>query len=354
MRRVSKITAAVTTAAALALTATACGSGSSGNSNESSSAKDGEVKVGLVYDIGGRGDQSFNDAAYRGFDKALKEFDIAGEDKEPSDGESDADKEQRLTELARQGFNPVIGVGYAYAGPIEKVAKKFPDTSFAVIDDSSRKGENIANLVFSEEQGSYLVGVAAATLTKTDRVGFLGGVNTPLIQKFEAGFEQGVKDTNKDVKVTTQYISQPPDMKGFSSPADGKKVAAGMLDQGIDVIYPAAGASGGGAFEAIAAEGKMGIGVDSDQYQQKSLEKVKDVIITSMTKNVEGAVYEFIKSVVDGKPQTGVKTHDLSDDGVGYSKSNPAFAENAELIKKLEAVKKDIIDGKIEVKSTVS
>ncbi|WP_156723188.1 BMP family lipoprotein [Streptomyces apocyni] len=348
MRRVTKIVVSGVATTALAFAATACGN-DSGDKSSSSSNSNGKG-IGLAYDVGGRGDQSFNDAAAAGFDKAKKEFDIGGTEKEPKDGESDADKVQRLTEMARQGYNPVIGVGFAYAKSIDEVAKKFPKTSFAVVDDSSLQTKNVANLVFTEEQGSYLMGVVAAKTTKTDTVGFIGGVDTPLIKKFEAGFKQGVADTNSDVTVLTEYITQMPDFKGFADPAGGKRIASGMLSKKADVIYPAAGGSGGGAFEAIKTKGDAwGLGVDSDQYKIPALSGVKEVILTSMLKNVEGSVYDFVKSVQDGKPQSGIVSADLAQDGVGYSKSNPEFVKMTETIAAVDEAKKKIADGEIKV-----
>ncbi|MDG4858295.1 BMP family ABC transporter substrate-binding protein [Streptomyces sp. T-3] len=343
MRRVTKIAVSGIATAALALSVTACGGGDSGKKTEKG--------AGLAYDVGGRGDQSFNDAAAAGFDKASKEFKVKGSEREPKDGESEADKVQRLTDMARQGYNPVIGVGYAYATAVDTVAKKYPKTSFGVVDDSQKQAKNVANLVFSEEQGSYLMGVVAAKTTKTNTVGFIGGVDTPLIKKFEAGYKQGVEDASGGkVKVLTEYITQMPNMNGFADPAGGKRVAGGMLSKKADVIYPAAGGSGGGAFEAIKAKGNSwGLGVDSDQYKIPALKGVQSVILTSMLKNVEGSVYDFIKSVKDGKPQSGVVAADLKAGGVGYSKSNPEFAKMTDVIKAVDEAKEKISSGEIKV-----
>ncbi|MFD1830514.1 BMP family protein [Streptomyces desertarenae] len=350
MRRVSKLAAAVGTAAALAVSATACGSTSTESPSGSSESSKGKG-IALAYDVGGRGDQSFNDAAYAGFEKAKKDFGLGGEDVEPSDGESDADKVQRLTDLARQGYNPVIGVGFAYAKPIEEVAEKFPKTTFGLIDDNTVQAENVANLVFNEEQGSYLAGVAAAKATKTKVVGFVGGVEVPLIKKFEAGFVQGVKDTDKSIEVKTQYLTQPPNMDGFSKPDLGKEAARGQLDAKADVVYHAAGLAGQGVIEAVAAQDKWVIGVDSDQYAQKTLAKYKERILTSMTKDVSGAVYDLVKSVQDGKPLSGETRFDLESGGVGLSDSNPAFTGMTELQEAVKKAKEDIVSGEIEVET---
>ncbi|MGW0551245.1 BMP family lipoprotein [Streptomyces altiplanensis] len=345
MRRVTRIATVAIASTALAFSATACGK----TSDSASGSK--EPSAAIAYDIGGRGDQSFNDAAYAGLEKAEKGLDIKGNDQEPSEGESDADKVQRLTELARSGNNPVIGVGFAYAPAIKKVAPKFPKTTFGIIDDTSVTGKNIANLVFNEEQGSYLAGVAAAKATKTNKVGFIGGVEVPLIKKFEAGFAQGVKDTNPQVEVLKQYLTQPPNTDGFSKPDLGKAAAEGQLDKGADVVYHAAGLAGSGAIEAAANKGKWAIGVDSDQYEQPGLAKYKDKILTSVTKDVSDSVYNLIKSVKDGKPQSGEVRYGLAEDGVGLSDSNPAYQKMTDLIAAVDKAKADVVAGKVKVRT---
>ncbi|MFF9569680.1 BMP family protein [Streptomyces sp. NPDC014685] len=348
MRRITRIATVGLASAALALSATACGSKTSSDAGSDSK----EAKAAIAYDVGGRGDQSFNDAAYAGLAKAEKELGFKGTEAEPSDGEADADKVQRLTTLARAGNNPVIGVGFAYAPAIKKVAAKFPKTTFGIIDDASVTGKNIANMVFNEEQGSYLAGVAAAKVTKSKTVGFIGGVETPLIKKFQAGFEQGVKDTDSSVKVLSQYLTQPPNFDGFSKPDLGKAAAQGQLDKKADVIYAAAGLAGSGSIEATAKAGKWAIGVDSDQYNQKGLAAYKDQILTSVTKDVADSVYNLIKSVKDGKPQSGEVRYGLDKDGVGLADSNPAFTKMTDVIAAVDKAKKDIIDGKVTVKTT--
>ncbi|WP_329282246.1 BMP family lipoprotein [Streptomyces sp. NBC_00691] len=350
MRRITRITTVGIASAALALSATACGK-SSTDSGSSPSSDSKATKAAIAYDIGGRGDQSFNDAAYAGLKKAEDELGVKGAEAEPSEGEGDADKVQRLTALARAGNNPVIGVGFAYAPAIEKVAKAYPKTTFGLIDDTSKTGPNIANLVFNEEQGSYLAGVAAAKASKSGTVGFIGGVEVPLIKKFEAGFAQGVKDTNPNAKVLVQYLTQPPNFDGFSKPDLGKAAAEGQLDKGADVIYAAAGLAGSGAIEAAHAAGKWAIGVDSDQYNQPGLASYKDSILTSVTKDVSDSVFNVIKSVKDGKPQSGEVRYGLATDGVALADSNPKYKEMKDLIAAVDKAKKDIIDGKITVKT---
>ncbi|MCT9076249.1 BMP family lipoprotein [Streptomyces fulvoviolaceus] len=349
MRRVSRFTVAGVAAAALALTVSACGSSSS---ESSSSDSDKNLGLALAYDVGGKGDQSFNDAATAGLDKADKEFGYKSTAVEPQDGESDADKTQRLETLAKQGYNPVIGVGFAYAPAVKEVASKYPDTTFGIVDDNSFTEKNVANLVFHEEQASYLAGVAAAKATKTNTVGFVGGVDVPLIHKFEAGFKQGVEDTKKGVKVQSQYLTETAAEGGFSSPDKGESAAEGQIDDGADVVYAAAGLSGQGVIKAAAAHKIWAIGVDSDQYKQTALAAYKDSILTSAMKNVEGAVYELAKSVKDGKPETGEIRGSLDNGGVSLSNSNPTFADNTAIQDAIKKAEEGIKDGSITVKTS--
>ncbi|MBQ1090261.1 BMP family protein [Streptomyces sp. B93] len=349
MRRISRITVAGAATASLALALAACGGTSSDNA---SSESQGDKGLAIAYDVGGKGDQSFNDAAYAGLEQAKKEFGYETADIEPTEGETDADKTQRLSSLAKQGYNPVIGVGYAYAAAVKEAAAKYPDTTFGIVDDATIEADNVADLVFSEEQASYLAGVAAAKSTKTNTVGFVGGVDIPLIHKFQAGFEQGVKDTNPKVTVLSQYLTQTAEEGGFSSPDKGKTAAEGQIEKKADVVYAAAGLSGQGVIEAAAANEVWAIGVDSDQYQQEALAKYKDSILTSAMKDVAKAVYNLAKSVEDGSPATGIVKGDLKTGEVGLSDSNPAFKDDADLQKAVEAAKEKIISGEIEVKSS--
>ncbi|MFJ4472244.1 BMP family protein [Streptomyces sp. NPDC089424] len=349
MRRVSRIAVAGAATASLALALSACG----GTSTESSTSDSkGDKGLAIAYDVGGKGDQSFNDAAYAGLEQAKSEFKYETADIEPTEGETDADKAQRLASLAKQGYNPVVGVGYAYAPAVEEVAAKYPDTTFGIVDDSQVQSDNVADLVFSEEEASYLAGVAAAKSTKSDVVGFVGGVDIPLIHKFQAGFEQGVKDTDPKVKVLSQYLTQTAEEGGFSSPDKGKTAAEGQIEKKADVVYAAAGLSGQGVIEAAAANKVWAIGVDSDQYMQEALAKYKDSILTSATKDVAKAVYNLAKSVEDGKPETGIVRGDLKSGEVGLADSNPKFAGDAELQEAIDAAKEKIISGEIKVKSS--
>ncbi|MFJ3665392.1 BMP family protein [Streptomyces sp. NPDC090106] len=340
----------------IALAAVGCGeSSTSAGKDESSKSADGSYSgkgIGLAYDIGGKGDQSFNDAAYAGFEQAEKEFKMGGTDVEPQDGESDADKVQRLEQLAKSGYDPVIGVGYIYATAIKEVAAKYPDTTFGIIDDETVQAKNVADMVFSEEQASYLAGVAAAKASKAKHVGFIGGVDIPLIHKFGAGFEQGVKSVDPSIKIESQYLTETPQEGGFSSPDKGKEAASGQIEKGADVIYHAAGLSGQGVISEAAANKVWAIGVDSDQYSQDALKGYKDYILGSALKNVGGAVYNLAKSVYEGKPLTGVQRGDLKSGGVGFADSNPKYKAMTDVVAAVDAAKQDIIDGKVTVKTS--
>ncbi|MEU8653265.1 BMP family ABC transporter substrate-binding protein [Streptomyces sp. NPDC048737] len=348
MRRVSRIAVAGVATAAFAVTASACGS----SSTSSSSGDDKNLGLALAYDIGGKGDQSFNDAATAGMEKADKEFGYKSTAVEPQDGESDADKVQRLESLAKQGYNPVIGVGFAYAPAVKEAAAKYPKTTFGIVDDEQTKADNVADLVFSEEQASYLAGVAAAKATKSNVVGFIGGVDVPLIHKFEAGYKQGVADTKKGVTVKSQYLTETAAEGGFSSPDKGESAADGQIDAGADVVYAAAGLSGQGVIKAASANKIWAIGVDSDQYKQDALKAYKDSILTSAMKNVEGAVFTLAKSVEDGKPATGVVRGDLANGGVSLANSNPTFAGNKEIQDAVKKAEEGIKNGTIKVKTS--
>jgi basic membrane protein A len=345
LRRVSKITAACAITAALALTATACGE----SSDESTSSDKGQMKIGMAYDVGGRGDNSFNDSAARGLDKAKAEFKAQTKELTAKNGETPADREQRLQSLAEGGYNPVIAIGFAYKDAVDKIAPKYPKVNFGLVDSVSDV-KNVASIVFTEEQGSYLAGVAAALKSKDGQVGFIGGVDLPLIKKFAAGFQQGVLDTNPKAKVQIQYLSTGSDLSGFGSPDKGKEAAKGMLDKGADVIFAAAGGSGAGSIEAVAGKkGAWSIGVDSDQALDPALAKYKDTILTSVVKNVDTGVYDLVKSVKDGKPLTGVQAYSLAKGGVSLTTTGDHITD---IQAKLDEAKKKIVDGTITVKTT--
>ena len=343
MRKTARFAAV---AMAAALTLSACGSDEgTDEGTDNGDAPTSDVKVGMAYDVGGRGDQSFNDSAAAGLDQAMDEFGMESQESEAEDGEAESAREERRRTFADAGYDPIIAVGFAYAASIGKVSEEYPDVHFAIIDDSSVESDNVASLVFAEEQGSFLVGAAAALKTENDHIGFVGGVETPLIQKFEAGYIAGAESINPDIEVDVTYLTQVPDFSGFGDPAKGKTAAEGMYDNGADIVYHAAGGSGGGVFEAASESGNWAIGVDSDQYNTAD-PSVQDSILTSMLKNVNVAVYEYLSQVNDGDFPSGVTTYDLAVDGVGYSTSG-GFVDD--IVEQLDELKQQIIDGEISV-----
>ena len=347
MRQVLKFVAA---GAAASLALAACGSSSSGTSSTAGSTAGGGgggLKVGMAYDVGGRGDQSFNDAAAAGLDKAAKELGVTSKEASATNGEAESARAERLKQLIDAGYTNIVAVGFAYAKAVGTVAKANPSVKFAIVDDASpdSTGANIENITFAEEQGSFLVGAAAALKSKANHIGFIGGVETDLIKKFEAGYKAGAKAVTPNIVIDTKYLTQPPDFSGFGSVDKGKAAADGMYQAGADVVYHAAGGSGGGVFTAAKAAGKWAIGVDSDQAKTAPAD-VRDVIITSMLKKVDVGVYDFIKSVKDGTFKNGQKIFDLKAGGVDYSATGGKIDD---IKSKLDDYKQQIIDGKITV-----
>ena len=305
------------------------------------------VNIGLVYDIGGRGDQSFNDAAAAGLDKAAAELGV--QTSEASANEDGTNREELLALQASEGSDLVIGVGFLFGDPMTNVAAEFPDTSFAIVD-SVVDAPNVAGLIFSEEQGSFLVGAAAALKTQTGIVGYIGGVNIPLIHAFEAGFLAGVHAVDPSIQVISQYVTEPPDFGGFNDPAAGRVIAQSMFEQGADVVYHAAGGTGGGLFQAARDYSEANdthvwaIGVDSDQYL--TAPDFQDYILTSMLKRVDVAVFNTIQAVQAGTFAPGPQVFNLSVDGVGYSTSGGHVDD---ITPQLDAFKEQIVSGEIVV-----
>lgn len=311
-----------------------------------------KTRVGLAYDVGGRGDASFNDAAAAGLDKAKSELKLADtKETTASSNETEDAKQQRLKQLAQDGYNPVINVGFAYADALKAVAPQFPNTKFAIIDDDSVRLPNVTPLVFAEQESSFLMGVVAAYKSKSCHVGFIGGVRTPLMQKFQAGFDAGAKAAAPSITIEDDYIKPAGDNSGFNDPADGHTKAKGELDKGADVIYQAAGASGKGIFDAVKQAGKLAIGVDSDQYLQPTVAQDKDVIITSALKRVDIAVFSYIAAAISGNLNSLPKRFDLASGGVGYATSGGKIDDIKDV---LDAYQAQIISGQIHVPTTTS
>ncbi|MGY1697613.1 MULTISPECIES: BMP family lipoprotein [unclassified Geodermatophilus] len=345
--------AALLLAGSMALAACASdepSSGSGGSGDGGGGGGSDELRIGLAFDTGGRGDRSFNDAAVAGVEAAIEEH--GGEFQDLSPNADASNRADLLTQLADEGYNPIIAVGFAYGEVIGDVVEQYPDTTFAIVDSSAEEvgADNLTGLLFSEEQGSFLAGVAAATKSETGHIGFVGGVETPLIQKFEAGYVAGAQAVNPQIIIDRQYISPAGDFSGFNAPDRGLLVAQGMYEAGADIVYHAAGGSGLGVFQAAAAAGKRAIGVDSDQYNTVDDPALQAVILTSMLKRVDNAVSAFIDSYVDGSVEGGSDiVYDLAAEGVGLSTSGGFIDDIQDTI---DDYRQQIIDGEIEVPTT--
>ncbi|WP_344074987.1 BMP family ABC transporter substrate-binding protein, partial [Nocardiopsis metallicus] len=283
---------------------------------------------------------------YRGLEQAAEELGVETQDFEPADGEAESAKEERLATMAEEGYDLVIAVGFAYDAAVQSVAPEYPEVDFAIVDSEIEEIDNVTSLVFAEEQASFLAGAAAALTTEEDHVGFVGGVETPLIRKFEAGFVAGVEHVNEDINVEIDYLSQPPDFSGFNDPAQGREAAQAQHDRGADVIYHAAGASGNGILQSAVENEFTFIGVDSDQYENAEDEQ-KPYVLTSAIKQVDVSVFELISAAVDGNVEGGIQRFDLSEGGVDYTTSNEEAIEPIQ--EELDELKQQIIDGDIEV-----
>ncbi len=344
--------AALLLAGSMALAACASdetGGGSGGGSGGGGEGG-GEPRIGLAFDTGGRGDRSFNDAAVAGLEAARDEH--GGEFQDLSPNADASNRADLLTQLADEGYNPIIAVGFAYGEVIGDVVEQYPDTTFAIIDSSAEDvgADNLTGLLFAEEQGSFLAGVAAALKSETGHIGFVGGVESPLIQKFEAGYVAGAQAVNPQITIDRQYISPAGDFSGFNAPDRGLLVAQGMYEAGADIVYHAAGGSGLGVFQAAAAAGARAIGVDSDQFQTVDDQALQAVIMTSMLKRVDTAVSSFIDSYVDGSIEGGSDiVYDLEADGVGLATSGGQIDDIQDQI---DDYRQRIVDGEIEVPTT--
>ncbi|MCL1593453.1 MAG: BMP family ABC transporter substrate-binding protein [Actinomycetia bacterium] len=308
------------------------------------------VSVGMAFDIGGRGDQSFNDSAAAGLEKAITDYGIDTTELEADAGGENREENLRL--LAEAGNQLLIAVGFAFAEGVTNVATDFPDTFFGIIDDGSIDLPNVAGLVFAEHEGSALVGAAAALKSESGTIGFIGGVSGfGLIEKFQAGYEFGAQQINPDIEILVTYLSAAPDFAGFNDPAKATESALGMYDEGADVIYHAAGGSGAGLFEAAKSFSESSsskvwaIGVDSDQYNTVD-PAVQEFILTSMIKRVDVSVYTTITNFLEDNKQSGVLVFDLAADGVGYSTSG-GFVDD--IVDQLDALREQIVTGELEV-----
>lgn len=288
----------------------------------------------IVYDMGGKFDKSFNEAAYNGMEKWKKE---SGKNYLEFEISNESQREQAVRRMAEKGASPIIAIGFSQASSIEKVAKEFPKLQFAIVDDVV-KVPNVQSVVFKEHEGSFLVGAMAAIASKTGKVGFVGGMDIPLIRKFECGYVQGAKYINPKA----EFIANMTGTTGaaWNDPARGGELAKAQFAKGVDVVFAAAGGTGNGVYQAAKDMGKLAIGVDSNQNHLQP-----GTMLTSMLKRVDVAVYNVIKNHKSGLTVLGLK-----EGGVDYAldKNNEKLV-TAEMKKKVEAAKADIIAGKIKV-----
>jgi len=304
----------------------------------------GALKVGMVFDVGGKGDKSFNDSAYRGLLRAADDFAVEHTEFEPG---QDADRETGLRKLAQAGYDVIIGVGFLFSESVRAVAADYPDVKFACVDFDARPGEtlppNLAGLRFREEEGSFLVGVLAAMKSETGRIGFIGGMDVPLIHRFEAGYIAGARYADPAVSVTVAYAGSSP--QAFADPARGKELALLQYGRGVDVIYHAAGSTGLGVIEAAREAGKFAIGVDSNQNYV-----APGTVLTSMVKRVDNAVYAIVQSAKEGRFVGGVHEFGLAENGVGYAVDDyNRDLISEEMVERVEEAKAGIIAGEISV-----
>lgn len=310
------------------------------------------LDVGIVFDVGGRGDKSFNDGAYLGGVRAARDLGARVRYVEPGEG---SDRESGLRLLAAEGMDLVIGVGFIFSDDIKVLAKEYPNVKFADVDyavptDSTGAPlpmpDNLVALKFREEQGSFVVGALAALVGKSKKVGFIGGMDIALIHKFEAGYRAGVKYVCPDCEVIAQYAGVTPE--AFRNPGRGKELALSQYGQGVNVIFQAAGSTGLGVFEAARSANKLAIGVDADQYQE-----APGYILTSMVKGIDESVYQAIKAVKQNTFKGGVQQFGLAEKGVGYvyDQNNKGLIPDS-VRTRLQQIEAEIIAGRIKVPST--
>jgi basic membrane protein A and related proteins len=341
----------------LVLVAAACG----GGEDPAEEAEDGgaagaesDLKAALAFDIGGLGDQSFNDAANRGLEDAISDGLVAEENTEKIEpNATGSNRDDNVVNLADQGFDLVVAVGFAFSPGVQEISPDYPDTKFAVVDGFAcldKPCDNVVNLTFKEEEGSFLVGAAAAMKSEAGTIGFLGGQQgTGLIEKFQAGYEAGARAVDPNIEILVEYIGN--STAAFNDPTKGEALSAKMYDDGADIVYHAAGASGAGLFKAAVEANQLAIGVDSDQSLTASPEQQK-LILTSMLKRVDTAVYDTINDLTEGKFTSGTEVFGLAEDGVDYAVNQ--YNDNEELLSKdiqakLDEFKQQIIDGEIKV-----
>ncbi|MBP9663437.1 MAG: BMP family ABC transporter substrate-binding protein [Pyrinomonadaceae bacterium] len=314
-----------------------------------------KIKVGIVFDIGGKNDRSFNAAAWEGVKRAREDMDICLYDVEPGNPNS---IEPAMRAFAEENFDLIFGVGFAQGPIMQKVAMDYPNIKFAIVDgvifeaDGKTPKANVASLIFREHEGSYLVGMIAASKSKSGVLGFIGGMDIPLIHKFETGYEEGARSVNPDIRVLDNYVGVTDG--AWNNPGKGKELALAQIEKGADVIFTAAGNSGLGAFDAVEQYGrdpktgeanKFVIGVDSNQNMVKP-----GFVLTSMVKRVDNACYDVVKEVLANDFHGGFHIFGLDKDGVAYAMdANNDGLIPPDVIARVEEAKKKIIAGEIKV-----
>jgi len=353
----------------LSIVAAACGDDDGGETGGAGGTATGgtagaecnaDIQVGMAFDIGGLGDKSFNDSANAGLQQAIADGLVCEDNVVTNEANSTgSDRDQNLQALADAGFNLVIGVGFAFSPGVNTIAPDYPDTSFMIVDGYATCGTacgltndaeaipNVADYTFKEQEGSFLVGAAAVLKCQCKTIGFLGGQTGPLIEKFQAGYEAGAAQIDPEVEVLVEYIGD--DTTAFNDPVKGQQLSTKMYDDGAEIIYHAAGASGAGLFTAAVEAQKEAIGVDSDQYLTASPEQ-QPLILTSMLKRVDVAVFNSIEAVGAGSLGSS-QVFGMAEDGVDYATSNPTEL-TADITEQLDAFKQQIIDGTIVVPDT--
>jgi len=298
-----------------------------------------EFRPAVVFDMGGKFDKSFNEAAYAGAERFKKETGVTYREFEVT---NEAQREQALRNMARRGSQIVVGIGFSQASGMEKVAKEFPSTKFAIID-AVVDLPNVQSIVFKEHEGSFLVGMAAAMASKSGKVGFVGGMDIPLIRKFALGYDEGAKYVNPKIEIFQNMTGTTP--AAWNDPTRGGELARGQFDRGADVVYAAAGATGLGVLQAAKDKGRLAIGVDSNQNHLHP-----GTILTSMVKRVDLAVYEAFKTARDGTWKAGLRNLGVAEGGVGWAldQHNRSLI-TAEMERRLTQARADIIAGKIKV-----
>jgi basic membrane protein A len=304
-----------------------------------------DVKPAIIFDLGGKFDKSFNEAAYHGAEKFKKETGIAYRDFEIA---NEAQREQALRKFAKDGNNPIVVVGFSWASALEKIAPKYKKTNFAIIDMVVTGQPNVKSIVFKEQEGSYLAGVMAALAAKSHKVGFVGGMDIPLIHKFACGYVGGVKSIDKNAEVLQAYTGSDP--SAWNDPVKGGEITKSQIAQGADVVYHAAGGTGVGVLQAAAEAGKLGIGVDSDQnYMQPGK------VLTSMMKRVDVAVYNVFEDSKAGKFKADIENLGLKEHGVDVAMDDynkPLVTPD--MAKAVEKARNDIVSGAVTVHDYMS